>query len=320
MFWFFSEPEAAAKAGEHAAAATKHASEGGDHHTPVIVEFVNHYLGPTVHKLQLQTTKRFWDWFFNWASPGTSAEDVFGTYTPENAIPWYTVMFVIACILSVVVIWVLKPKKLSEDEPNYGQLTLEAGMLQIRSLLLENVGPNGMKYMPIIATFAVLILISNLMGLIPGLMSPTAAISVTFALGITSFVYYNAIGIRENGLLGHLRHFGGPITLLIPLMFVVELISNFVRPISLGVRLFGNMYSDEQVLGTISGLVSGLIGAPWILPVILMPLSLFVAFMQTFIFVLLSIIYISEVTHHEEHHDDEHGHDADGPVAEPAHA
>lgn len=305
MFWFFNEPETAAKAGEHAAAATEHAAESGGHHTPVIVEFVNHYLGEPVHHFQVTYTKPLWDNYV-FSHFGTTAEKVFGPYTVENAIPWYTVMFILACILSIVVIAILKPRKLSEDEPTYGQLTLEAGLLGVRGLIEENIGPRGMKYFPVIASFAVLILISNLMGLVPGLMSPTASTSVTFALGITSFVYYNYIGINENGLFGHLKHFMGPIPWLAFLMLPIELISNLVRPISLGVRLFGNLFGDEQILGTISGL------APWVLPVLIMPLSAFVAFMQTFIFVLLSIIYISEVTHHEEH--GEHGEHGDGGV------
>ena len=272
---------------------------GGGHHTPTIVEMINHYLGEPVHEFQVHYTKPLWDKFLGYF--GSSAEKAFGPYTPENAIPWYTIMFVLACILTMVVIWILKPRKLSEDEPGYGQLTLEAGLLGVRGLLEDNVGPRGMKYFPIIATFAVLILISNLMGLVPGLMSPTASTSVTFALGITSFVYYNYIGISENGLGGHLKHFAGPIPWLAFLMFPIELISNLVRPMSLGIRLFGNLFGDEQILGTIAGLV------PWVAPVIIMPLSAFVAFMQTFIFVLLSIIYISEVTHHHEEGHGEHG-------------
>jgi F-type H+-transporting ATPase subunit a len=101
-------------------------------------------------------------------------------------------------------------------------------------------------------------------------------------------------------------------------MFPIELISNLVRPMSLGVRLFGNLFGDEQILGTISGLV------PWWLPLpaVIMPLSLFVAFMQTFIFVLLSIIYISEVTHapHDEGHGaHDEGHAEGGIVSAPAH-
>jgi len=294
----------AAPAAEHAAAGAEHAGAGAEHHVPVIVEKLNQLVGEPVHQFQVHYTKPLWDKFFH--NFGTTAESVFGPYTPENAVPWYTVMFVLAAIFTVVVILLLKPRKLSVDEPGYGQLTLETGVLAIRDLLVDNVGPHGVNFLPVVGTFGILILISNLMGLVPGLMSPTAATSVTFALGISSFVYYNAIGIKENGLLGHLKHFAGPIVWLAWLMFPIELISNLVRPMSLGIRLFGNLFGDEQILGTISNL------APWTkwgIPVLIMPLSLFVAFMQTFIFVLLSILYISEVSHHhEEHgHGEEHG-------------
>ena len=265
---------------------------------PAIVQLVNHYVGEPLHSLQMQYTYPFWQKFF--AYFGTTPERVFGEYTVENAVPWYTVMFVIAVALTFLVVWVLRPRRLSVEEPTYGQLTLEAGVLAIQNLLVDNVGPHALRYFPVIATFGVLILISNLMGLVPGLMAPTSSTSVTFALGITSFVYYNAIGIRENGLAGHLKHFAGPIPWLAFLLFPIELISNFVRPLSLGIRLFGNLFGDEKILGTIADLApKGLL-----LPVLVMPLSLFVAFMQTFIFVLLSIIYISEVSHgpHEGHH------------------
>jgi F-type H+-transporting ATPase subunit a len=303
MFFLFSEPAAA----EHAAAATEHAAESGEHHVPALVQLVNHYIGQPVHDFQMAYTYPFWQKFFGYFS--TTPEKVFGEYTIENAVPWYTVMFVLAVIVTLVVVWVLKPRKLSVDEPGYGQLTLEAGVIAIRNLLVDNVGPHGLRYFPVIATFGMLILVSNLMGLVPGLMAPTAATSVTFALGISSFVYYNAIGIRENGLLGHLKHFAGPIPWLALLMFPIELVSNFVRPLSLGIRLFGNLFGDEQILGTISTLSpKGLL-----LPVFVMPLSLFVAFMQTFIFVLLSIIYISEVSHHHEEH---HGAEGEHPNLE----
>jgi len=293
----------AAAATEHAAAAGGHAAESGGHEMPAVVQWVNSWAGPPVHEFQMHYTKPLWDKFFSMF--GTTAENVFGHYTVENAVPWYTVMFVLAILFTLALIWIMKPRKLSVDEPSYSQMTLEAGVLAIRNLLVDNVGPHGLKYFSVIATFGMLILVSNLMGLIPGLMSPTASTSVTFALGISSFVYYNAIGIKENGLVGHLKHFAGPIPWLAVLMFPIELVSNFVRPLSLGIRLFGNLFGDEQILGTIFGLVK------WVLPALLMPLSVFVAFMQTFIFVLLSIIYISEVTHHHEeegHHGHEDGH------------
>jgi F-type H+-transporting ATPase subunit a len=295
MYFLFSDPAAQGAA----------AAPAAGHHTPAIVELVNHYVGKPVHEFQLHYTKPAWDKFFGFF--GTNAENVFGKYTEENAVPWYTVMFILACIFSLALVWILKGR-LSEDEPANGQQVLETGVQSIRDLLLDNVGPRGLAYLPVVATFAVLILVSNLMGLFPGLMSPTASTSVTFALGISSFVYYNYVGIHENGLAGHLKHFAGPIPWLALLMFPIELISNLVRPMSLGVRLFGNLFGDEQILATISGLV------PWWLPmaVLIMPLSLFVAFMQTFIFTLLSILYIAEVTHHEgdEHHGAEGHHDA----------
>ncbi|MBC7929099.1 MAG: F0F1 ATP synthase subunit A [Rubrivivax sp.] len=311
MYFLFSEPEATAKTAEHAA-------ESGGHHTPVVVEILNHYFGEPVHKFQMEYTYPLWQKFFDWF--GTTPESVFGAYTVENAIPWYTVMFVLAAFFTLALVWVLKPRKLSVEEPTYSQLILEKGVVAIRDLLVDNVGPHGLKYLPVIATFGILILVSNLMGLIPGLMSPTAAVSVTFALGISSFVYYNAIGIKENGLIGHLKHFAGPIPWLALLMFPIELISNLVRPMSLSIRLFGNLFGDEQILGTIFGL------SPYglLLPVFIMPLSLFVAFMQTFIFILLSVLYIGEVSHHpEEHHgaEGENAHHEDGGVVTlPTHA
>jgi F-type H+-transporting ATPase subunit a len=215
-------------------------------------------------------------------------------------------MFIIACIISIVVIWLLR-RKLSEDEPSGGQQTLEVGVLAVRNLLVDVVGPHGIQYFPVVATFGVLILVSNLLGFIPGMMSPTASTSVTFALGISSFVYYNYIGIKENGVIGHFKHFMGPVLAIAPLLFVIELISNLIRPMSLGIRLFGNLFADEKVTENIAGL------APpytyWVVPVLLMPLGLFVAFIQTFIFVFLSMVYISEVSHapHDEHA--EHGHE-----------
>ena len=291
-------------AAEHGGGAAEHAS-GAAHHTPVIVEFVNHYFGEFFYNLQIKYTKPAWDWFF--AKFGTNAEAVFGPYTPENAIPWYTVMFIIACIISLVVIWILKGR-LSEDEPGHGQQTLEVGVLAIRNLLVDVVGVHGMKYFPVVATFGVLILVSNLLGFFPLFMSPTASTSVTFALGISSFLYYNYIGIKENGLLGHLRHFAGPVLGIAPLLFLIEMISNFVRPMSLGIRLFGNLFADEQVVANISNLFPPY--TYWIIPVFLMPLGLFVALIQTFIFVFLSLVYISEVSHapHDEHAEHGHGH------------
>lgn len=285
---------------EQAGKVAEKAQESAEH-VPILVQFVNKYFGQWAYNFEMAYTYPKWKWFL--AKFGTTPEAVFGVYTPENAIPWYTVMFVVACILSLVVIWIFKGK-LSEDDPGPGQQTLELSVLAVRDMIADIIGPHGAKYFPVIMTFAVLILISNLMGLFPLFMSPSAATSVTFALGISSFIYYNYMGISENGIFAHLKHLAGPIWWIGPFIFVIELISNFIRPFSLGIRLFGNMFADEKVADTIAHL------APpytyFIVPVFLMPLGVFVAFIQTFVFILLSQLYLSEVTHPHDEHEHEH--------------
>jgi len=294
MFWLLQAAEATEAHGE---AAEKHAE-----HTPIIVQAVNHYFGPWAYDFEMKYTYPFWKSLL--ARFGSTPEAAFGPYTPENAIPWYTVMFIIACMLSVLLILLFR-RKLSAEDPSHGQQTLELGVLAIRGMLEDIIGPHGLQYFPVVMTFAILILISNLMGFFPLFMSPTSATSVTFALGLSSFLYYNSIGIKENGFFGHLKHFAGPIWWISWLIFPIELISNFIRPFSLGIRLFGNMFADEKVMETISHMVPGV--TYWIVPVFLMPLSLFVAFIQTFVFVLLSQLYLSEVSHPPHDHHAEHG-------------
>lgn len=301
MFWL---AENADKAGFNASKALdqlRQKAEGA----PPIVNLVNHYLGEPMYRFEVAYTKPLWDKFFSHF--GTSAEKVFGAYTPENAVPWYTVMFIIAALISLAVIWILRGR-MSADEPTHGQQSLEVAVLSIRQLVQDVVGPHGLKYLPVVATFSVLILCSNLMGFFPGLTSPTTSTSVTFALGISSFVYYNYIGIKENGLFGHLGHFAGVnyfsgvlLYVMGPVMFIIELISNSVRPFSLGMRLFGNIFGDEQVQSNIANLYPPY--TYWLIPAVLLVLGVFAAVMQTFIFTLLSLIYIGEVSHapHEHH-------------------
>src|SRR5215208_4738373 len=294
MFWFAEAAEGAHKAAEHA--------EEAEHPAPIIVQLVNHYFGEYAYSFEKAYTEPAWNRILGYF--GTTAADAFGPYTAENAIPWYTVMFVIACILSVIIIWILKGK-LSESEPGHGQQTLEISVLAVRNMIEDIIGPHGLKYFPVVMTFAVLILVANLMGLFPLFMSPTSATSVTFALGLSSFLYYNYIGIAENGLFRHLKHFAGPIWWIAWLIFPIELISNLIRPFSLGIRLFGNLFADEKVLETLAGLVPGVTW--WLVPIPLMVLSVFVAVVQTFVFILLSQLYLSEVSHapHDSHA--EHG-------------
>lgn len=164
---------------------------------------------------------------------------------------------------------------------------------QVYDLAEGVLGEEGAKtYFPIVATLFILILSSNLIGLIPGFLPPTENLNTTLAFGTFVFLYYNYLGFKEHGI-GYLKHFAGPVIWLAPLIFVIEMLSNFIRPISLGFRLRGNIMGDHVVLGVFSDMV------PLIVPVIFMGMGLFVAFIQAFVFTLLSMIYISLSTSHE---------------------
>ena len=156
-------------------------------------------------------------------------------------------------------------------------------------------GPKGRRFLHIYATFFLFILVANLVGLLPGFIPPTSNFNVTFALGVLSFVIYNYLGFREHGL-GYLKHFVGPIWWLAFLMLPLELIDNFVRPVSLALRLFGNMTGDHLVLEIFTDLTK--IGVP----VIFYALGAFVSLIQAFVFTILSIIYLSlAIAHHGDH-------------------
>lgn len=278
------------------------------HQFPLISQFVNHYLGEPAYRFEMAYTRPIWAKIF--APLGTTPEALFGEYSPENAIPWWTIMFFIACILSILFIKLFMGK-LQEDDITPGQFTLEAGVLYVRDLVVQVIGEHGMKYFPVVMTFAVLILTSNLMGQFPLFWAPTGSVNVTYALALTSFIYYNYVGIHENGLARHLGHLAGPkltglLLVLTPLIFLIELVSNSIRPFTLGVRLFANMFADEKLAEQVASLAP-----PYtqiLVPVVLLPLAFFVAFVQTLVFTLLSMIYISEVSHapHELGHDEYH--------------
>jgi F-type H+-transporting ATPase subunit a len=156
-------------------------------------------------------------------------------------------------------------------------------------------GPKGRRYLPVYGTFFLFIAAANLVGLLPGFAPPTSNFNVTFALGVTSFVVYNYYGFRAKGV-GYLKHFLGPIWWLVFLMLPLELIDNFVRPVSLALRLFGNMTGDHLVLEIFTDLTK--VGVP----VLFYMLGAFVSMIQAFVFTILSLVYLSlALAEHGEH-------------------
>ncbi len=148
------------------------------------------------------------------------------------------------------------------------------------------------KLFPMIATFALYIAVANLIGLIPGFMSPTASINTTLALTIIVWVTHHIIGFRAHGA-GYIKHFLGPIPVLIPLMLPIELISNIARLLSLSIRLFGNIMAKETLLGILF-MLAGAFFAP--LPIML--LGVLVSLVQAMVFVLLTVVYFGQAQEH----------------------
>jgi F-type H+-transporting ATPase subunit a len=162
----------------------------------------------------------------------------------------------------------------------------------ITNLSESVIGHDGPKYVPIFASFFVFILVSNLIGLIPGFSPPTDNFNVTLALGVVSFVANNAYGIQAHGL-AYLKQFVGPLLALAPLMIVVELFSHAFRPASLAMRLYGNMFADHLLLGIFTDLTK------LVIPVIFYLLGTFVSFLQALVFTLLSMVYVALAISHD---------------------
>lgn len=156
-------------------------------------------------------------------------------------------------------------------------------------------GHHGRRFVHIYGSFFLFILVANLSGLIPGFAPPTGNFNVTLALGVTSFFMYNYYGVREHGV-AYLKHFVGPIWWLGFLMVPLELIDNFVRPLTLGLRLFANMFADHLVLEIFTDLTK------LVIPVLFYMLGAFVSLIQAFVFTILSLVYVAlALGGHEEH-------------------
>ncbi len=150
-------------------------------------------------------------------------------------------------------------------------------------------------FFPFLGALFLYILVNNLLGLVPGFLPATSCVSNNLALAALVFLTFNAAGLWRNGF-GYVKHLGGPILVMVPFFFLIESIGLFVRPVSLTLRLAGNMFGDHTVFGIMSDLV------PWGLPSILLGLGAFVSFIQALVFMLLTTVYISLAVADLDHH------------------
>jgi F-type H+-transporting ATPase subunit a len=219
--------------------------------------------------------------------------------THEN-IDIFNGIVVFLVILAFSLLYRFSLKAVADDIVPDGRVSVKnVFQVAVESLLnlVKGVIPHhGEDYFPLIGAIFIYIFISNMLGLFPGFGPPSKNLSANLAVGLSVFVYYNVMGIKRTGLKAYIAHFLGPVWWMAPMLLVIELISHAIRPLSLSLRLFGNINGDHLVLEVFSGLV------PVIVPVIFLAFGIFVSFIQAYVFTLLSTIYVSlAVTSHDHH-------------------
>lgn len=223
---------------------------------------------------------------------------VFGVSHHADAEQYKNIIYMFHMLLSASIALVLVKMAMRnlKQVPTGTQNVMEAyisGVLQMGTDTMGKV--EARRYFPLVATVGLFVCISNLIGIVPGFEAPTAFLEFALSLALVVFFYYNYEGIRRNGVVKYFKHFLGPVWWLYWLMFPIEIVSHFSRLISLSFRLFGNVKGDDMFLMVI------LMLAPWILPMIPFALLTFMAFLQAFIFMMLTYVYLTGAVVMEEH-------------------
>jgi F-type H+-transporting ATPase subunit a len=206
-------------------------------------------------------------------------------FPPHVTYTWF--VMVVLIVLSFVA------TRRLEIYPGKLQNVMEVVVDGVRNLVTENMGEKGMNFFPLMATMTLFILLSNLLGLVPGFDSPTANLNTNLAMALIVFFLTHIVGVKVHGA-KYVKQFLGPVWWMSPLMLPIELLSHIFRPVTLSVRLFGNMIGGHILLGVVLLLV------PFLIPIPVYALKLLICFIQTLVFVMLSMIYI--VLAMEENH------------------
>jgi len=213
---------------------------------------------------------------------------------PGHMIPAHVVMETIVVLACIVIFGVLRTR-LSVESPGRIQQAFELFVEFLNEQLESNIGHDGYRFQKIVGTFAIFIVMSNLLGLIPGLVSPTSNVNVPAGCAIIVFLFYQYQGMKKHGVVTYLKHFMGPVWWLAPLMVPIELISHFARPATLTIRLFANIMAEELVITIFFGLL------PLIVPLPFMAFAIFGGLLQAFIFCTLMMVYLGGAVATEDH-------------------
>ena len=229
------------------------------------------------------------------AGVGNAILSLFGQHAHNPDKPWVNFMTMqIVVALLVILVFALLRSRLSMDRPGKMQHIFELFHGFLKEQAEENVHYHASHYLAFFGTLFFFILFGNLIGIIPGFESPTMFPAVTLGCAIAAFLYYNVVGVQANGLFGYLKHFtGGQGFPLVLLMIPIEIVSNLARPLSLTIRLYANMLAGEKVTLVFLGLTY------LVAPAVFMGLHLFVAFLQAYVFTVLTMMYVGGATSHE---------------------
>jgi F-type H+-transporting ATPase subunit a len=218
----------------------------------------------------------------------------FGLISHDHSFIFLTHMLLAAAIVLIIAKMATSNLRLV---PSGAQNVMEAYLSGVLAMGADVMGKaEARRYLPLVATIGLFVGVANVIGVIPGFEAPSAFLDFTLALALVVFTYYNFEGIRRNGIISYLKHFMGPVWWLAWLMFPIEIVSHISRIISLSFRLFGNVKGDDMFLMVI------LMLAPWLLPMIPFALLTFMAFLQAFIFMMLTYVYLGgAVLLHDDH-------------------
>src|SRR5580704_807406 len=266
-----------------------------EQHVSWLTQFVNHYLGGLALAL-------------------LSALHIKPNH-PEMPIPEHVVMALTVLVVGTVLALLLR-SRLSVERPGPSQQIAEMLLTNsmgfgINDVLEENAGHDWQKYVPMVGSIALFILLSNLFGVFPLFTSPTANATVPLACAIITFIYFNWQGLKHHGPLGYAKHFAGPVWWLSPLMFPVEILSTTARLLSLTVRLWANIFASDLIYGLFLGLFTAPVVWAWtkspilgvvlgvlpaLVPILFILLHVFVSVVQTYVFAILPAVYIGLAT------------------------
>jgi F-type H+-transporting ATPase subunit a len=223
---------------------------------------------------------------------------------PAHPIPVYLAMEILVIAIIMLLLWVVRAG-LSAERPGKLQQLFELVYEGLGSLAEDIIGHGGKTFVPLLFTLAVFIFLCNIIGIMPTSASPTGyydpgasfamiGIYVTLGTALVALCYYHYWGLRHHGVLGYLKTFMGPVIFIAPIMVPIELVSHLARGLSLSVRLFANMMAGTLVSGVFFTLV------PLAIPAFFEGLHIAVALLQTFIFILLTMVYLAGAVS-EEH-------------------